>query len=90
LNGEGPYRVVVPQSRPGAPDRGSSFPTDHNDGWDYDSGKDHNAGLCVRGVVAIRINPLPAGYEEFDWKNGGWALIEKRQLLVYGAGVTEE
>jgi hypothetical protein len=88
LNGEGPYRLVVPQSVPGSPDRGSRYsPSGYNDGWDYDENKDHNAGLCVRGIVAIRVNPLPPGYEEFDWKNGGWALISKEQLIVYGATI---
>jgi hypothetical protein len=90
LTGEGPYRSVVPQgyySQPGAPDRGSrSNPV--GDGWDYDDGKDHNAGLCVRGLVAIRVDPVPEGYEEFDWKNGGYSLVEKRHLIVYGAGIT--
>ncbi len=88
LEGEGPYRLIVPQSTPGAPDRGSSTSTTYGDGYDYDNAKDHNAGFCVRGLVAIRVNPLPAGYEEFDWKNGGWAIVTKGQLLVYGTGVT--
>ncbi len=88
LEGEGPYRNIVPQSRPGSPDRGSRHsPSGYEDGWDYDDDKDHNAGSCVRGVVAIRVNPLPEGYEEFDWKNGGFSLLEKRQLLIYGAGI---
>jgi hypothetical protein len=91
LEGEGPYRLVVPQETPGAPDRGSSFsPTGYGDGHDYDGAKDHNAGFCVRGAVAIRVNPMPEGYEEFDWKNGGWALVEKQQIIVYGSGVTAE
>ncbi len=89
LNGEGPYRLVVPQSNPGAPDRGSRYsPSGYDDGYDYDEDKDYNAGLCVRALVAIRINPMPQGYEEFDWKNGGWALVEQKKLIVYGAGVT--
>lgn len=88
LEGEGPYRNIVPQTTPGSPDRGSSYsPSGFEDGWDYDDSKDHNAGLCVRGIVAIRVNPLPEGYEEFDWKNGGFSLLEKRQLIVYGAGI---
>jgi len=90
FEGEGPFRAVVPQSRPGPPDRGSSVsPSDYKDGCDYDDAKDHNAGACTRGLVAVRVNPLPAGYEEFDWKNGGWALIERGALIVYGAGVSE-
>jgi hypothetical protein len=88
IRGDGPLRLVVPQSRPGKPDRGSSVsPTGCNDGYDYDEGKDHNAGAMVRGVVAIRVNPLPAGHEDFDHLNGGWALIDGRSLLVYGHGV---
>jgi hypothetical protein len=90
LEGEGPFRGVVPQSRPGAPDRGSSIsPSGYGDGHDYDDEKDHNAGACTRGLVAVRVNPLPEGTEEFDWKNGGWALIERGELIVYGAGITE-
>ncbi len=90
LEEEGAYRNIVPQQVPGSPDRGSSYsPSDYDDGSDYDEAKDHNAGSCVRGIVALRVNPMPAGYEEFDWKNGGFSLIEKRQLIVYGAGITE-
>jgi hypothetical protein len=89
INGEGPYRIIVPQSTPGSPDRGSSYsPSGYADGWDYDPSKDHNAGNSVRGVVAIRVNPMPAGYEEFDWKNGGWSLIADRKIIIYGTGVT--
>ena len=89
IDGEGPYRHVVPQSEPGSPDRGSKYsPTEFDDGWDYDENKDHNAGSCVKGVVAIRINPMPSGYEEFDWKNGGWSLITNELIIIYGMGVT--
>ena len=91
INGEGPFRIVVPQSDPGAPDRGSSYsPTTCDDGYDYDDTADHNAGAMVRGVIAIRVNPIPAGYEEFDYLNGGWAYIDANQLVVYGAGVEVE
>lgn len=88
INGEGPYRIAVPQKTPGKPDRGSQYsPTTCNDGLDFDAQKDHNAGDMVRGVVAVRINPLPAGYEDFDAKNGGWAFIANSSLIVYGYGV---
>jgi hypothetical protein len=88
INGEGPLRIVVPQSAPGKPDRGSNYsPTTCNDGYDYDDSKDHNAGAMVRGVVAIRVNPLPAGYEDFDHINGGWAYIDSKSVIVYGHGV---
>ncbi|HUT99929.1 MAG TPA: GEGP motif-containing diheme protein [Myxococcota bacterium] len=89
INGEGPFRLVLPQSNPEAPDRGSKYsPTDCNDGWDFDENKDHNAGDMVRGVVVVRSNPLPAGYEDFDYQNGGWAYIDSESLVVYGHGVS--
>jgi len=91
INGEGPYRIAVPQATPGAPDRGLNFsPSTCGDGYDFDDAKDHNAGAMVRGVIAIRVNPLPAGYEDFDYRNGGWAFIDSRELLVYGFGVTAQ
>jgi len=87
--GEGPYRLIAPQEVPGLPDRGSRYsPSGQADDYDFDPDRDHNAGLCIRGLVAIRVNPMPAGCEEYDWKNGGWALIERREIVVYGAGVS--
>ncbi len=89
ISGEGPYRLIIPQSTPGSPDRGSKYsPTTYADGYDYDENKDHNAGKCVKGVAAIRINPMPSGYEEFDWKNGGFSILEDKELIIYGHGVT--
>jgi hypothetical protein len=38
--------------------------------------------MCV-----IRINPMPEGYEEYDWKNG-WSLIEDKKIIIYGHGVS--
>lgn len=88
INGEGPFRIIVPQSTPGSPDRGSNYsPTECNDGFDYDASKDHNAGAMVRGVTGIRINPLPAGTEDFDHQNGGWAFIDSESVIVYGHGI---
>jgi hypothetical protein len=89
IDGEGPYRLVVPQADPGPPDRGAQHsPTTCGDTYDYDQSKDHNAGAMVRGVVAIRVNPLPEGYEDFDYRNGGWAFVEGVSVAVYGRGVT--
>jgi hypothetical protein len=47
---------------------------------------DHNAGASIRGACVIRVNPMPEGYEEYDWKNG-WPLIEGRQIVIFGKGV---
>lgn len=86
--GEGPLRVVLPQENPGRPDRGSGYsPSGCNDGLDFREDADHNAGAMVRGVIAIRIDPMPAGVEEFDYKNGGWAYVDAGQLIIYGHGV---
>jgi hypothetical protein len=92
LAGEGPYRLVKPQrnlmgdaSKPGRPDRSVKSKT-FGDGWDFNKEIDHNAGSCVRGATVIRINPMPPGFEEYDWKNG-WPLVEGRQIVIFGRGV---
>jgi len=92
LAGEGPFRVVKPQrdllgdpSKPGRPDR-SSRSKNYSDGWDFNPKIDHNAGACVRGACVIRVNPMPVGLEEFDWKNG-WPLVTGRRVVIYGRGV---
>jgi hypothetical protein len=88
LTGEGPLRLVVPQAVPGRPDRGSRFsPTPCGDGLDFREDADHNAGSMVRGVIALRIDPMPEGMEEFDFMNGGWAYVSSGQLILYGYGV---
>lgn len=92
LAGEGPFRLVKPQrildgdpAKPGRPDRSSKAKT-FGDGWDFAAAIDHNAGACVRGACVIRVNPIPAGSEEYDWKNGR-PLIEAKQIVIYGHGV---
>jgi len=92
LAGEAPYRLVKPQrdlsgdpKKPGRPDRSQKSKT-FGDGWDYVAGMDHNAGACVRGACVIRLNPMPEGYEEYDWKNG-WPLIGDKKVVIYGYGI---
>jgi len=84
LNGEGPYRLIVPQKVAGGPDRPSTA-APKGDGWDYDANKDHNAGFSVRTVTAIRVEPLPAGTTDFSWTEGGWNLVDQGRLVIYGA-----
>jgi hypothetical protein len=84
LQGEGPYRLIVPQKIAGSPDRPSTAPKG-NDGWDYDGNKDHNAGFSVRSVAAIRVEPLPTGTTDFAWTEGGWNLVDKARVVIYGA-----
>ena len=93
LAGEGPYRLVKPQkdltagdpSKPGRPDRSVKSKV-FGDGWDFNKEIDHNAGSCVRGATVIRVNPMPKGVEEYDWKNG-WPLVEKHQIIIFGRGL---
>ncbi len=92
LAGEGPFRLIKPQksldgdpSKPGRPDRSQRAKT-YADGWDFNPAIEHNAGACVRGACVIRVNPMPAGFEEFDWKNG-WPLIRDRRIVFFGRGL---
>ena len=71
--------------RPGRPDR-SVNAKNYGDGWDYSERIDHNAGAGARGACVIRVNPMPEGYEEYDWKNG-WPLIGEKKVVIYGRGV---
>jgi hypothetical protein len=84
LEGEGPFRIIPPQTNPGRPDRKSGVNV--GDGWDYGSGLDHNAGKSTRGMCIIRINPMPSGYEAYDTSNG-WSLIVDKKIVIYGYGV---
>ena len=95
LTGEGPYRLVIPQrdvagdaSKPGRPDRSVKSKV-FGDEWDYSKTLDHNAGSCVRGATVIRVNPMPTGFEEYDWKNG-WPLVANRQIVIFGKGVQKK
>jgi cytochrome c553 len=88
LAGEGPYRLIIPQKTPARPDRSVKSKT-YGDGWDYDKSIDHNAGACVRGVTVIRVNPMPDGFEQYDWKNG-WPLIAERKIVIFGKNVAKK
>ena len=82
LDGEGPYRLIPPQKIAGSPDRPAAAPGDE---LNYDSSKDHNAGFSARTVAAIRVDPLPAGTTDFYWYEGGWNLVDRAKLVIYGA-----
>jgi hypothetical protein len=84
LDGEGPYRLIPPQKIAGSPDRPSTA-TPVGDGWDYGANNDHNAGFSARSVAAIRVEPLPSGTTDFNWYEGGWNLVDKAKLVIYGA-----
>jgi hypothetical protein len=84
LDGEGPFRVVVPQKYVNPPDQSSK--ADNQDviwpnNWDWD----HNAGSCTRSVTIIRVEPLPEGMTDIDVLEAGWGYVDQAKVIVYGA-----
>jgi len=84
LDGEGPFRVVVPQKSPNPPDQ-SSKAEDQNVLWPYTEGWDHNAGACTRSATIIRVEPLPEGKTDIDLLEAGWSYVDQEKIIVYGA-----
>lgn len=84
LDGEGPYRVIVPQKAPSPPDR-SSKDGDREGLWPYRADWDHNAGSSTRSVTLIRVEPLPEGTTDIDHAEAGWKASEEGKLVIYGA-----
>ncbi len=84
LDGEGPFRIVVPQKQPGPPDQSVKSP--HQDVvWPFDNTADHNAGYATRSVTMIRVDPLPAGTTDIDTLEAGWDYVDEGKIIVYGA-----
>jgi hypothetical protein len=84
LDGEGPYRVIVPQKIPSPPDQ-SSKAQDQDVLWPYKADWDHNAGSSTRSVTIIRVEPLPSGTTDIDIAEIGWKYIDEAKIVVYGA-----
>ncbi|MDO9263500.1 MAG: GEGP motif-containing diheme protein [Desulfosalsimonadaceae bacterium] len=84
LDGEGPYRVVVPQKVVTAPDQ-SSKASNQAVIWPYNFDWDHNAGACTRTVTIIKVDPLPEGMTDIDVLEAGWTYVDSEKIIVYGA-----
>jgi len=85
LDGEGPFRVVVPQKADMPPDQ-SSKAANQNVVWPYnDATGDHNAGACSRSATIIRVGPLPAGMTDIDILEAGWSYVDNNKVIIYGA-----
>lgn len=84
LDGEGPFRVVPPQKRPGPPDQSSYLP-EPDYLWPFDENADHNAGYATRTATIIRVGPLPEGITDIDTMEAGWAYVDQKKIVVYGA-----
>ena len=84
LDGEGPYRVVVPQKYPDAPDQSSKSDAQAVK-WPYNYDWDHNAGSCSRAATIIKVEPLPEGMTDVNILEAGWAYVDQSKIIVYGA-----
>lgn len=84
LDGEGPFRVVVPQKFPNAPDQ-SSRSDQQEVIWPYMNDWDHNAGACSRSATIIKVGPLPEGTTDIDILEAGWSYVDQEKIVIYGA-----
>ena len=84
LDGEGPFRVVLPQKIPGPPDQRSTS-TDQNVIWPFDENADHSAGFSTRTATIIKVEPLPDGTTDVDTLEAGWNFVDEEKLIIYGA-----
>ncbi len=87
LDGEGPYRVIVPQRVPSPPDQPSKA-NDQDLLWPYKADWDHNAGSSTRAATMIRVEPLPPGTTDIDIAEIGWKYIDEGKIVIYGTIVS--
>ena len=84
LDGEGPFRVVPPQKKPGPPDQRSSS-ANQSVIWPYDKNADHNAGFSSRTVTMIKVMPLPPGTTDINTMEAGWPYVDEQKIVIYGS-----
>jgi len=90
LSGSGPFRVVAPQMKnPGPPDN-SSKATEVCVGktpetYRYSRNYEKNSDYCVKAVVAVRVNPLPAGTMDINWSYYAKQDDSTNKIVVFGA-----
>ena len=84
LEGEGPFRVILPQKAPGPPDERSTAP-DQKVFWPFDDNADHSAGFSTRTATMIKVEPLPEGTTDVDPLEAGWDFVDQEKLIIYGA-----
>ena len=84
LDGEGPYRIIVPQKTLYPPDQGSNA-ANQDVIWPYNSAWDHSAGASTRTATIIKVEPLPEGTTDIDLLEAGWQYVDQGKIIVYGA-----
>jgi len=80
----GPFCLVAPQKTPGPPDQPSTR-SRKDVIWPYDQNLDHNGGSSTKCATIIKVEPLPAGTTDIDVTEAGWAFIEQKKIIIYGA-----
>ncbi len=88
LEGDGPYRLITPQKKIVPPDLPqfadaacpAKVPAKHRFHGDYD----HNAGDAIRAVSAIRVNPMPKGTRDPDWRQNAQKRLKTQSIIVFG------
>ena len=84
LEGEGPFRLIVPQKVPCPPDQ-SSKSNNQNVCWPYNPDWDHNGGASTRSATIIKVEPLPPGTTDINAFEAGWKYVDGQKIIVYGA-----
>jgi hypothetical protein len=84
LDGEGPFRIVPPQKKPGPPDQRSTA-TNQSVDWPYAVNADHNSGFSTRSATIIKVEPLPIGTTDINTLEAGWDFVDKDKIIIYGA-----
>jgi len=84
LDGEGPYRLVVPQKVIGPPDQSQKSPY-QNVIWPHSYENDHNAGFSARTATIIKVYPLPEGCTDINVYEAGWDYVDQKKIIVYGS-----
>ncbi len=83
LQGEGGYRLIVPQKEPGPPDQIQKL-SDPKYPHPFDESLDHNSGGCARAVIGIQVHPMPAGTTDPDWRSMTDEFYFNKKIIVFG------
>lgn len=87
MDGEGTYRFITPLTEPIVPDR-SQYSIDREDApYPFNPNRPviRNGDYCIKAVVAIRVNTADNKSAQYDWSGKSWQMVEKGELVVYGA-----
>ncbi len=53
--------------------------------WPYVYEWDHNVGAASRSATIIKVEPLPPGTTDINVLEAGWAYVDQKKIIVYGA-----